>query len=180
MIGLFYGSTSGHTLMVAEMIQTAFAQATGTEVELLDVADIYLDEMADFDFIIVGIPTWNVGQLQVDWQAVLDELDQVDLTGKQAALFGLGDQVGYPDTFVDAMIFLADRLEAQGARLVGAWPTTGYHFSNSWALRDDRFVGLVLDEDNQPELTPERVTLWVAQLVIEMGLAEKAGLGDNS
>lgn len=169
MIGIFYGSTNGNTAAVAEHIRAAL-QDFGLEAELLDVAECYLEEMLDYDPILVGIPTWNVGQLQRDWEEALDELDELDLSGKRAAIFGLGDQVGYPDTFADAMIFIAEKLEAQGARLAGAWPTAGYHFTGSWAVRDGSFVGLVVDEDNQPEQTEGRVRRWVAQLVDELEL----------
>ncbi|RIK57143.1 MAG: flavodoxin [Chloroflexi bacterium] len=171
MIGLFFGSSTGATAAAAQLIQSAFVRRFGVEVELFDVADYFLEEMAGFDYLIVGIPTWNIGQLQRDWENVIEEFDELDLSGKHAALFGLGDQAGYPGSFVDAMIFLADLLEARGATLAGAWPTDGYTFIRSWAVRDGRFVGLVLDEDNQPELTPGRVEAWVSQLGREWMLA---------
>jgi flavodoxin I len=174
MIGLFYGSTNGSTAAVAELIRATFAEQHGIDVELLDVADTYLEEMVDFDALVLGVPTWNTGQLQRDWEAVLDEFDAVDLTGKRAAVFGVGDQIGYPGTFADAMIFLAERLEAQGAVLAGAWPVDGYHFTQSWAVRDGRFVGLVVDEENQPELTRPRVQAWVRQLAAEFAGAAQA------
>lgn len=164
MIGLFYGSSTGATAAAAQLIQSAFARSFGAEVELFDVADYFLDEMTGFDYLIVGIPTWNIGQLQGDWENVIEEFDELDLSGKHAALFGLGDQAGYPDSFVDAMVFLADLLEARGATLAGAWPVDGYTFTRSWAVRGSRFVGLVLDEDNQAELTPGRVEAWVSRL----------------
>jgi flavodoxin I len=172
MIGLFYGSTNGNTAAVAQMIQREFEQTAGIKVELFDVADYYLEEMSDFDFLILGIPTWDVGQLQRDWESIIDEFDEIALDGKVAALFGLGDQVGYPDTFGDALFFLADKLESRGARLVGKWPTHSYGFSGSWALRDGEFLGLMLDEDNQRQLTEERVSTWVKQLIGEFGLLE--------
>ena len=81
---------------------------------------------------------------------MLDEFDGLDLSGKRAALFGLGDQVGYPDTFADAIFFVADKLRQQGATLVGAWPAAGYTFHSSWAREDDRFLGLVLDDTTSP------------------------------
>jgi flavodoxin I len=171
-IGLFFGSTNGNTASVAHLIQREFADQAGLSVELFDVADYYLVEMLDFDTLILGIPTWDIGQLQRDWDAIIDEFDDVQLQGKQAALFGLGDQAGYPDTFGDATFFLADKLESQGARLVGAWPTDGYTFSGSWALRDGRFIGLMIDEDNQRHLTQERVSAWVKQLIAELGLGQ--------
>jgi flavodoxin I len=169
MIGLFYGSTNGNTAAAAQLVQREFARQAGIVVELLDVADYYLEEMRSFDYLILGIPTWNIGQLQRDWDAIIEEFDEVDLHGKMAALFGLGDQIGYPDTFGDALFFLADKLESQGTKIVGSWPTDGYNFSGSWALRDGHFIGLMLDEDNQRELTEERVRVWVSQLIEEFG-----------
>jgi len=174
MIGLFYGSTNGNTTAVAQMIQREFDQEMGIKVELFDIADYYLEEMSDFDFLILGIPTWNVGQLQRDWDAIIDELDEISLEGKHAAVFGLGDQVGYPDTFGDALFFLADRLESRGACLVGKWPTDNYVFSGSWALREGNFVGLMIDEDNQRDLTEQRVSAWVKQLVCEFGFSKSS------
>ncbi|MCC9078890.1 flavodoxin [Litorilinea aerophila] len=176
-IGLFYGSTDGNTEAVAREIQACFARKGYDLVELVDVAEYYLAEMLEYDHLILGIPTWNVGQLQRDWEASFEELDELDLTGKQVAIFGLGDQVGYPDTFVDAMCFLAEKVEERGATLVGAWPTEGYHFRQSWAVREGRFMGLVLDELNQPELTPGRVEQWVEQLIQEFQLKRESGEG---
>lgn len=173
MIGLFYGSTNGNTEAVAKLIQREFAEQIGWEVQLFDIADYYLEDMLDFDYLIVGVPTWNIGQLQRDWDEIIDEFDELDLHNKQGAAFGLGDQQGYPDTFGDALFFVADKLETQGVALVGSWPVEGYKFTASWAVRDGRFVGLMIDEDNQPDLTPGRVSAWVKQLVDEFRLATK-------
>lgn len=172
MVALFFGSTNGNTASVARLIQQEFANQAGIDVELFDVADYYLEEMLEFNILILGIPTWDIGMLQRDWEAVVEEFDALDLHGKRAALFGLGDQVGYPDTFGDALFFIADKLETAGAMLVGSWPTDGYEFTASWAVRDNRFIGLMLDEDNQRELTDSRVTTWVAQLLDEFGLQD--------
>src|SRR5690606_14697336 len=114
---LFYGSTNGTTAQVAELMGQAFTRL-GVTCEIFDIAEYYLDEMLTFDCLILGIPTWNVGQLQADWEAVFDEFDELNFSGKQVALFGLGDQVGYPNTFVDALAFLADKVRERGAELV--------------------------------------------------------------
>ena len=177
-IGLFYGSTDGNTARVARLIQAAFAQRGGAVVELFDIADYYLAEMLAFDRLILGVPTWNVGQLQADWEAVLDEFDELDLAGRHIALFGLGDQRGYPDTFVDALFFVADKVQSRGAQLSGRWPTDGYTFRSSWATVDDHFVGLVLDEHNQPELTGPRVEAWVQQLRSEWAIDPSPPVAD--
>lgn len=165
-IGLFYGSTNGATANVAALIQKALAEQ-GVTVELFDIADYLLETMFDFDHLILGVSTWNTGQLQKDWEAVFAELDELDLTGKQVALFGLGDQVGYPDTFLDALFFVADKVRERGATLVGKWPVAGYIFSQSWAVEDGQFLGLAVDEDNQADLSQARVITWVKQLLGE-------------
>ena len=80
------------------------------------------------------------------------------------APFSRISQAGYADNFCDAMGELAATFEAQGAKIVGSWPTDGYDHEESKAIRDGKFVGLALDEDNQYDLSEERVTAWVAQI----------------
>ena len=53
-------------------------------------------------------------------------------------------------------------LLARGARVVGRWPTSGYDFSASQAVDDGHFLGLALDQENQPGLTGQRVESWLA------------------
>ncbi len=169
-IGLFYGSTDGHTADIAERIQQEFAATGLATVVLFDVAEFYLDEMLPFDRLILGIPTWDTGQLQRDWEAIFEEFDTLDLTSKTVALFGLGDQIGYTNTFVDALFFVAEKVKDRGAQLVGAWPTIGYDYTQSWAEVEEQFIGLVLDEENQSKLTELRIRVWVQQLLVEFGL----------
>lgn len=164
-IGLFYGTTTGNTESAAEMIQQEF----GGE----DVVAIYeIREANDSDFdeyenIIIGCPTWNIGELQSDWEGYYEELDNIDFSGKKVAYFGTGDQVGYADNFQDAMGILEEKISELGGTTVGYWSIEGYDFTESKALKNGKFVGLALDEDNQSELSDERVQQWVEQLKTE-------------
>ena len=173
-IALFYGSTNGHTAAIAgqikRMLDDRYALPGGEIVELFDLAAFYLADAAEFDRLILGAPTWHTGQLQRDWEVAIDELAELDLRGVRVALFGLGDQVGYPDTFGDALFFIADWLRRSGATLVGQWPVAGYTFNASWAVEGDQFLGVMLDEDNQPELTAGRLDVWLAQVATAFGL----------
>lgn len=169
-IGLFYGSTDGNTASVAQLIQQEIGARSAANVELFDISEYFLEEMLDFNLLIVGVSTWNTGQLQADWEAIFEEFDQLDLSGKQVALFGLGDQRGYPDTFVDGLFFVAQKMQERGAEIVGHWPITGYTFRQSWAAEGDQFVGLVLDEHSQQQLTAPRVKQWVDQVLTAFGL----------
>jgi flavodoxin I len=55
-------------------------------------------------------------------------MDTLDLSGRQVALFGLGDEGGYPDTYQDAIGIIGEKARERGATLVGFWPTAGYDY----------------------------------------------------
>ncbi|BAZ44973.1 flavodoxin [Chondrocystis sp. NIES-4102] len=167
-VGLFYGSTTGKTETVAEAIQAALG---GEDVVRLHEINEVAEEFADYDYLIIGCPTWDVGELQSDWEGFYDdELDNIDFTGKKVAYFGTGDQIGYADNFQDAMGILEEKISSLGGITVGHWSTDGYEHDASKAEKNGQFVGLALDEDNQPELTDSRIQEWTIQLKSEFGL----------
>ncbi|QBG48302.1 hypothetical protein EGM51_13205 [Verrucomicrobia bacterium S94] len=88
----------------------------------------------------------------------------MEVTASAAAVFGLGDQFGYGDTFVDGMADMAEAVKEKGLRLVGSWPTEGYAFSESRAQDGDAFVGLALDQDNEEDKTAGRLKTWAEQI----------------
>lgn len=95
-------------------------------------------------------------------------MNAVCLKQRFVAVFGLGDQENWGRYFVDAMGALARKALACGATLAGKWPAFGYHFEESQGLVDSGyFYGLALDEDQQPELTAERISAWINQLSAE-------------
>jgi len=166
-VGLFYGTQTGYTETDAETIQTEFGGDT-----VVEIIDISKATASDFDRenIIIGCPTWNVGELQADWDVFYEELDNLDFTGKKVAYFGLGDQVNYADSFQDAIGILEKKISERGGTTVGYWSTVGYEFNESKGVRDGKFVGLALDEDNQSDLTDKRIENWVTQLKQEFGI----------
>lgn len=168
-IGLFYGSSTGNTEDAAKRIAAVLRTVSGVSVDLFEISHKNIDKLPQYAKLILGVPTWDIGELQEDWARLLPFFQQLDLTGKQVALFGCGDQYGYPDTYQDAIGLMAQHCRDQGATLVGAWPTTGYDFTESQALEDGRFLGLALD-DNQRKLTPSRIQTWVQQLIEEFAL----------
>lgn len=165
-IALFYGSSTCYTEIAAEKIQ---AQFEPNEVSLFNLANCEIDECLDFDYLIFGIPTWDYGELQEDWEEQWDALTQLDFSGKSVALYGLGDQIGYPQWFQDALGYLHDQLIAAGARMVGYWPAEGYEYEESKALTEDGqyFVGLALDEENEFDLSEDRIARWCTQIKAE-------------
>lgn len=171
-IGLFYGTDTSNTEMIGQKIQQQFAEL-GSTVELHDVKDTDIQTMLDYDFLILGIPTWDFGGIQSDWEDIGETLSELNLEGKVIAFYGLGDQFGYGDFFVDAMGWLYEKLLNTGATFVGQWSTEGYDFEASRAANEDKseFIGLAIDEDQQFDLTDQRVEQWVIQLYAEQALA---------
>lgn len=171
-IGLFYGTDTGNTERVAKKVKELVEAKIGAgEVELLEIYKKKKEDMAKFDLLILGMPTWYDGELQGDWEEYISEMNQVDFTGKKVAFFGLGDQYGYASYFCDALGVFAEIVEKNGGTLVGLTSVAGYEHDFSKAQRGDQFVGLCLDVDNQDELTEERTSTWVQQVLNELGLA---------
>lgn len=171
-IGLFYGSSTCYTEMAGEKIVDAVNKLAGRDfVTLHNIAEDSVKLMADYQYIILGIPTWDYGELQEDWETHWDSLDSLDLSHAKIALYGLGDQIGYPEWFQDAMGYLWAKVVNQGATCVGHWPNQGYQFEQSKALieNDTLFVGLALDDENQPELTDQYIEQWSQQILQQFG-----------
>lgn len=168
-IGIFYGSSTCYTEMAAEKIQQQLQQQHQAQVQLYNIADLGLVEAATYDFLLMGIPTWDYGELQEDWDEIWDEIDDINFTGKTIAIFGLGDQVGYPEWFLDAVGYLHDKLAGLGAKMIGYWPNQGYQFDASTALTEDKslFKGLALDDENEFELSEARIAKWCSQIIGE-------------
>lgn len=169
-IGLFYGSKRGDTADAAEKIKEAFDKVEKDLVDVYNVKKVDLSRMEEYDKLILGSSTWEEGSLQMHWIRAISQMDALDLSGKQVAVFGLGNQSEFSTTFQTAMGTLATKARAQGAELVGLWPIDGYEFDETSAVEDGWFVGLALDNTNQYELTEDRIKTWVKQLTREFGL----------
>ena len=63
---------------------------------------------------------------------------------------------------------LGETIEELGGKLVGFTSTDGYDFESSRAIRNNQFMGLMLDQDTQAKLTKKRIDDWVKQLEKEM------------
>lgn len=159
-VGIFYGSTLGHTRKIAERIGAAFG---ADHAQVINIENASIGHLESFENLVLGTSTWGVGEMQEDWETFSRQLHKIDLTGKKIALFGVGDQVEWSDSFVNGMGMLYHRL-ADKATIVGATSTESYNFDISLATKNNQFVGLAIDEVNQSALTGERITRWVEEL----------------
>ena len=161
---LIYGSDTGNTELVTEDLVKLLG-----DVEVTTVADLTPEDW-DHDKFILGIPTWYDGELQSDWEEYFEEFKTIDFTDKTVAIFGLGDQYGYDEWFCDGVGILAKEILKNGGTVIGYTDKDeSYDFETTpkSIIKDDVFYGLCIDEDNQGELTQDRLKKWVEQLKLE-------------
>tara|TARA_B100001121_G_scaffold62950_1_gene55228 strand:- start:1466 stop:1963 length:498 start_codon:yes stop_codon:yes gene_type:complete len=164
MIKIIYGSDTGNTELVVEDLIKLLPNT-----EVTTVADLTPEDW-DYDKFILGIPTWYDGELQSDWEDYFEEFKTIDFTDKTVAIFGLGDQLGYDEWFCDGIGILAEVILKNGGRVIGYTDKDeSYDFETTpkSIIKDDVFYGLCIDEDNQGELTQERLSKWVEQIKLE-------------
>tara|TARA_A100000172_G_scaffold75075_1_gene57605 strand:- start:235 stop:741 length:507 start_codon:yes stop_codon:yes gene_type:complete len=162
-IKIIYGSDTGNTELVVEDL-TKLLEDT----EVVTVSDLTSEDW-DHDKFILGIPTWYDGELQSDWEDYFEEFKTIDFTNKTVAMLGLGDQLGYAEWFCDGIGILGKVVLANGGKLVG-YTANDETYDFGWMkpskafVDKDTFYGLCIDEDNQDELTQERVSKWVEKI----------------
>ena len=160
--GIFYSFNSKKTAKAAEKIIEEF----GVDFKVVPVnADELTEELfLSFNNLILGVPTWFDGELPNYWDEFVPALEDLDLKGKTIAIFGLGNQVEYPENFGDAVGILAKLVQERGAKVIGSVSTNAYTYESSKAEVDGQFIGLILDQETQPRLSKERITNWVADI----------------
>lgn len=162
---IIYSFHTQKSKKVAEKIIEAFGK---DKIDAINAEEITTATFEGYDNLILSAPTWFDGELPNYWDEFVPDLEEMDLKNKTFAVFGLGDQKGYPENFCDAIGILVEILEECGANIIGKIPNEGYTFESSRALRENVFVGLPLDQENQARLTKKRVENWVSQLKKEM------------
>merc|ERR1712238_552822 len=149
-VGLFFSTSTGNTETDAGYL----GEAAGG-LEAMNIADAETDAITGADDCRSGTD-WD------DW--LYDTLPDLELDGKPVAIFGCGDQSGYADNYCDAAGELYDLFTAKGCKVFGMTSQEGYEHTESKAIRDEKFVGLMFDEDNQYDMSEDRAKAWVAQL----------------
>lgn len=165
-IGIFFGGKdNGSTAKVARKIQELF----GAGATVHNVSSAAGHDVEKYDLLVLGTAAWGIGEMHSDWERFIDKLIESDIENKKVAIFGLGDQKMYPESFVDGMGTIFCRLPYKN-NVVGYTSTEGYNFYYSTAEKDGKFIGLAIDDDIQPELTEPRILNWVKQIRKETGI----------
>jgi flavodoxin I len=166
-IKLIYGTDTGNTELVKEDLTKLLEK---DDITVTNIAEITPKDWESHNYYILGIPTWYDGDLQSDWEDYFEEFKEIDFTGKTVAIFGLGDQLGYEEWFCDGVGILAKVVLDNGGKVIGYTDKDeSYDFDTTpkSIIKDDVFYGLCIDEDNQGELTQERLSKWVEQIKLE-------------
>lgn len=181
-IGMFFGTETGTTRLIAKKMQ----KKLGDEFcdKPVNVNRIAPEEMFRYDALILGTPSYGVGEIpgqgasgcfESNWAEFLVQMPaSPDFSGKRIAFFGLGAQERYADRFCSSLFALVEKFRGWGAEIVGDWPLDGYRYDYSAAEVDGRFIGLVIDQRTQGMLTDERIDAWLAQ--VKPLLLEKLGI----
>ena len=51
--------------------------------------------------------------------------------------------------------------------------TDGYHYEETSIIEDGKFIGLALDEENQPSLSPKRIEEWITEVKKELDVYKR-------
>jgi flavodoxin I len=169
-VGIFFGTDTGNTRRIAKDIATTLGSAIAAKP--VNIRNANVTDLLVYDILILGTPTYGEGLLPglstgnatESWEEFLPALAGQDFSGKKVAIYGLGNQKSYPTEFIDGMFYLYEQFKECGATIIGEWATEGYNFQVSKAVVDGYFVGLPLDQENQKDLTPDRLDTWLKML----------------
>ena len=158
---LIYSFNTKKSGKIAEKIKEEF---NDDAIEMVNAEEIAEEKFSSYDQLILGVSTWFDGELPNYWDEFVPAIEDLDMNGKKVAIFGVGDQKGYPENYQDGMGLMAEILEDRGAEIIGFTSTEGYTYERSRAERGDQFVGLAIDLENQSAKTDSRIADWVKDL----------------
>lgn len=164
---LFFSPVGGNVNSVA----TKLGELIGTnKVDIIPVKEVQKEDVDRYKQIIligstVGTDHWSNDAVPDEWPEFFKKIEDISFEEKKVAIVGLGNSFLYPSHFANDMAELYENIQKKNANIFGFVETKGYDFTDSDAVNDDGlFCGLPIDEDNEPELTPERLENWIQQL----------------
>lgn len=171
-VALFFGPVGGNVNRVTKELAGIIGE---NKVDMIPVIDAKANDVDKYEKIIfsasaIGLEQWDMKDVKDDWDRFFPELDKLTFENKTVAIVGLGDHIKYPSHFVTSIAALGEKLIERGADLKGTVSTDGYTYQETEALnKEGKFYGLPIDEDNEEEMTTERLTNWVASIKTDFG-----------
>jgi flavodoxin I len=164
---LFYSPEGGNVNRVTNKLGELIGN---DKVDIIPVKEVEQGDIYKYNKIIlvgstVGADHWNNEVVVNEWPEFFTKIMEISFEKKKVAIVGLGNSVLYPSHFVDGMAVLYERIKKQNAKILGFVDAKDYQFKDSDAVNDDGFLcGLPIDEDNEAELTTERLEKWISIL----------------
>lgn len=112
---IIYASLTGNTEEMAELIAEGIRR-TGATADLKIVDQCSAVELLPYDAFLLGSYTWGDGELPDEFIDFVQEMEELDLSGRKTAIFGSGD-TGYP-IYCGAVDFLEEKVKEFGAVVV--------------------------------------------------------------
>lgn len=171
-IALIYWPEGGNVEAIADKLVKKIGPAKIIKMSLLKLEK---DALIGCSYWIVGGSTvgshvWEDANDSNKWNAFFKQLKELDMSQKTVAFYGLGDQVLYPNHFVDGLGLLYEEFAKHETRIVGQCPVEGYKFLESDGVIDGKFAGLALDEDNEDEKSDARIEGWLKIIGPDFGI----------
>jgi flavodoxin I len=164
---LIYSPEGGNVNSVTDMLGELIGM---DKVDIIPVKDVEEGDLNDYDQLIilgstVGTDHWSNETIIDEWPGFYNKIKDIPFENKKVAIVGLGNSFLYPSHFADGMAMHYEKLTKLNARVLGKVEAEGYDFTDSESLDEDGyFCGLAIDEDNEPELTRERLENWLSIL----------------
>lgn len=171
-IVLLYWGKGGNVEKTAYEIH---AQFNPEVIDIFDVVSFDVNTLSNYDLMILGHSTigaenWNDAEADNEWNGFFRKIETKSNLNIIAASFGLGNQILYPDHFVDGLGIYKDEMDKMNIKTIGRWSTEGYKYTDSDGEKDDFFYGLALDVDNETRLSEERIIAWTDEIKKELGI----------
>jgi flavodoxin I len=164
---LFFSPVGGNVNRVANELGEMIGN---DKVDIFPVKEVEPEDLNKYKQVIlvgstVGADHWTNEILVDEWELFFSKIGDHAFSDKKVAIVGLGNCVLYPEHFADGMANLYDRITRQNASVFGFVDANEYDFTDSDSVNEDGyFCGLAIDEDNEAELTTERLAKWIALL----------------
>ncbi len=164
---LFFSPEGGNVNRVANKLGELIGN---DKVDIIPVKEVEKGDLDKYNKIIlvgstVGADHWNNEIVADEWPEFFTKIKEISFEKKKVAIVGLGNCVLYPEHFADGMAVLYERIIQQNGEILGKVDAKDYDFTDSEAVNDEGFFcGLPIDEDNEAELTTERLEKWISIL----------------
>jgi len=112
---MVFASMTGNTEEMADAVKEGL-ESGNAPITIKEVFDANASELELYDGIVLGAYTWGDGELPDEFLDFYEEMDEVDLSGKKAVVFGSADS-SYPH-FGAAVDILIAKLQERGCTVV--------------------------------------------------------------